>query len=609
MNLSRRALSALFLAAFAGTATLAAPALGQPAAAGAVPTPLPSPVLPQVPEVAPGYAATPVKAPPSDLIGVTQQPFVGIKLEDAIAMALSKNTDLAIAQANRRIASYQVTAAKGAYDLRFMVTPSYEHQVIAPVSAFQAGPGGGPVTQDQLGANSSLMGQLQNSGTQVQFSASGQRVTNNSTVDSFNPYYLSALSLNVDQPLLRGLSIDDTRRQIYLAEANKAAYDDAARLSATNTIVSISDAYWDLVSAWRTVAIQEEGLKNALAQSQTTRRSALQGSTAPVDVTESNAQVAIFQDNVLSALENVQRQQTALKTLILADPSDPIWTANLVPTSNVGDLPAEPTLDDVLVQALRNRPEIAQLADQHRAAEVNLAYTRDQLKPKVDLQLGYTTNGFAGQPASLSANPIFAAFGPQISAINALIANANRGLPPGGQIPLLSPLSFSTPPYVNGNFGTSVGNLGSNRFPVYSVQLNMQVPLGNRTAKGTYEAARETERSLDVQQVGLIQRIKSEAYNALQTLREARYRLTTARIGREAAESVLASEERKYAAGTSTTFLVLQRQLDLANQRGRELQAQTDLNKAVVELQRVTGTIAAQNGFDIEKMGSKTLGQ
>ena len=492
MYFSRRAFSALFIAALAAAVALAAPpALAQPSGSDAVPTPLPSPVLPKAPDVAPGYSASPVTAPPSELIGVTQQPFVGIKLEDAISMALAKNTDLAIAQANRRIASYQVVAAQGAYDVRFMVSPDYQHQVIAPVSAFQAGPGGGPVTQDQFGANGSLTGQIMGSGTQVQLSASGQRVTNNSTVNSFNPYYLSALSLNVTQPLLRGLTIDDGRRQILLAKANQAATNDNARLSATNTIVAISDAYWDLVAGWRNVAIQEEGLNNALAQAQTTRRSAVQGSTAPVDVTESNAQVAVFQDNVLSALENVQRQQTTLKTLTLADPSDPIWLANLVPTSNVGDLPAEPALNDVVVQAIRNRPEMAQLADQHRAADVNVTYTKDQLLPKVDLQLGYTTNGFAGQPTSLSANPIFAALGPQVSAVNALIANANRGLPAGSQIPLLSPLNFTTPAYVNGNIGTSVANLGSNRFPVYNIGVNVQVPLGNRTARGNYAAAKE----------------------------------------------------------------------------------------------------------------------
>ncbi|MBV9148595.1 MAG: TolC family protein, partial [Candidatus Eremiobacteraeota bacterium] len=72
----------------------------------------------------------------------------------------------------------------------------------------------------------------------------------------------------------------------------------------------------------------------------------------------------------------------------------------------------------------------------------------------------------------------------------------------------------------------------------------------------------------------------------------------------EASQQVLASENRRFRAGVSTTYFVLQRQLDLANNRGRELQAQTDLNKAGVELQRVTGSILRDNNVDATTIGS-----
>ena len=52
---------------------------------------------------------------------------------------------------------------------------------------------------------------------------------------------------------------------------------------------------------------------------------------------------------------------------------------------------------------------------------------------------------------------------------------------------------------------------------------------------------------------------------------------------------------------------MLQRQVQLAAARGRELQAQTDLNKAVVELQRVDGTILEANGVNVKTLGSKAL--
>ena len=78
----------------------------------------------------------------------------------------------------------------------------------------------------------------------------------------------------------------------------------------------------------------------------------------------------------------------------------------------------------------------------------------------------------------------------------------------------------------------------------------------------------------------------------------------TAGAARFAAERVHSSELRKFKAVTSTTFLVLQREINLATQRGRELQAQTDLNKAVVELERVSGTILGNHNVDVTKLGS-----
>jgi outer membrane protein TolC len=58
---------------------------------------------------------------------------------------------------------------------------------------------------------------------------------------------------------------------------------------------------------------------------------------------------------------------------------------------------------------------------------------------------------------------------------------------------------------------------------------------------------------------------------------------------------MLVSEQRKLDAGQSTTFLVLERQTTLTNARSMELKAQTDLNKAIADLQRATGNALRAN--------------
>lgn len=572
----------------------------QSAQTGLPPPPAP-PVLPHVPIVAPGYTAPAGSTLPSgDLVGVNQEPFVGITLDDAIGMSLQRNTDLAVAQSNQRIANYQIIAARGAYDVAFQLAPQFEHSVTAAVSSFQAGPGGGPVTQDTAGATGGFSATLRN-GQRFSVSANQTYVNSNSTINSFNPFYETALKFNFTQPLGRGTGTNGTQRALQLALANSQVSRASTLTTVSQTISTVSNTYWNLVAAWRNVGIQEEGLRQAQAQAASNARLSARGAVAPVDIVESQTQVNVFQDNVFAALANVQRLQVQLKELILANPADPVWIANLVPTSPVITLPAEPQLNDLIVSALKNRPEVAQLRAQRDIASTNLAYAKDQLKPQIDLNLGYASNGFAGFSTDPLANPIFGIIGGETTAINTLLAAAGNPLPP-------LPTSFGTnPPYQVGGFGQSWKNTLENRFPTYSIGVTLTYPLGNRTAKADFHISQEQAKQVGIQEIALLERLRGESVNAIQQFRETQYRLVAASQARAAAERVLLAEQRRFAVGSSTTFLVLQRQLDVANNRGRELQAQTDLNNAVVELNRVGGSVFSIYNIDASALGVKTL--
>jgi HAE1 family hydrophobic/amphiphilic exporter-1 len=93
--------------------------------------------------------------------------------------------------------------------------------------------------------------------------------------------------------------------------------------------------------------------------------------------------------------------------------------------------------------------------------------------------------------------------------------------------------------------------------------------------------------------------VEAEVRNALQALRSAEARLASAAASRESAVQLAESEQRQFRAGTTTFYLVLQRQTELLAARGRELQAQTDLNRAISEFQRATGTTLSANNVSV----------
>jgi HAE1 family hydrophobic/amphiphilic exporter-1 len=93
--------------------------------------------------------------------------------------------------------------------------------------------------------------------------------------------------------------------------------------------------------------------------------------------------------------------------------------------------------------------------------------------------------------------------------------------------------------------------------------------------------------------------IEADVRNALQAAVSAESRLAAASLARKSAEEQYASEQRQFQAGTSTVFLVLQRQTDLIAARSREVRAQSDVAEAKANLDRATGSTIQSQGLTV----------
>jgi outer membrane protein TolC len=603
---SRRALSAVIAIGIAALAALPV----QPTSAqlaplprrATLPTEVPSPQLPVVPSVAPGYRAPEVEPSQAQVVGVTQQPFVGISLQDAIAMALLRNPDLAVSASNVRVARYTIVEAKGAYDVQLQLKPSSSFTVSPPENAFEAGPGElgryspgpqstpgviyttgpGNIIQHESAFSYGVGGQTEN-GMTYQAGIQQSRTYNNTVFDAYNPYYIATLNVAVTQPLLKNAGMNANKRQLKLAFVNEDAKSAQALIDASNTIAQVEDAYWQLVAAWRNVAIQEEALREAIAQQQSNVRLARRGAAANVDAVESETQVETFRDDVYSALQNVSELQNQLKSLVVTDAGDPIWRANLVPSTSVQQLPTPSDLSTLVAEGRRDRPEVLQAQAKAAQADIDRAFAKNQSLPQADLKAQYLSNGFAGL---LTPVPPF---------LTSVCSSSGLSACP------------TPPPETQGTMAFAYHNMWAAYFPTFNVALVVGYPLQANLARGMRGVSGEETRQAAILLQGVAVRIGAEARIALQAYRSALARLSSARRSRESAEAVYASEVRKFHRGASTTFLVLQRQVQLAQARGQELQAQTDLNQAIVELHRVDGTILTDNGVNLKTLGSQAI--
>jgi HAE1 family hydrophobic/amphiphilic exporter-1 len=224
--------------------------------------------------------------------------------------------------------------------------------------------------------------------------------------------------------------------------------------------------------------------------------------------------------------------------------------------------------------------------------KIDSDYQRNQTKPQVDFFVTYGTVGLAG-PLRATENPINASNEILYGRINQLSALAQ--LPP---LPISN--TGTTPGTLIGGYGQSLANLFKNDFRSWRVGLTINLPLRNRTAEANFGRSLAEGKQIEAQRQKAEQLIEVEVRNALQAVETARKRVEAAKNSRDNAELQYQSEQRKFDAGQSTNFFVLDRQNALSSARGRELRALTDYTKAVAELQRALSTTLSSNNVQMK---------
>jgi len=292
-------------------------------------------------------------------------------------------------------------------------------------------------------------------------------------------------------------------------------------------------------------------------------------------------------------LEDVSRSENLLKHLIAENQSSPIWNEAIVPTDPVDLQVPGISLPDALATAKQNRPELQQSNVVKEINEIDQSYYKNQTKPAVDLVGTYGVNGLAGSISTAGVNPFTASSLQVRQRVDELSVIA--GLDP---LPVVPPQTFS--PDLLGGPGQSLQSLFANRYGNFRVGVSVSLPLRNRTAEANLGRSLVEGERIATQREQLEQAIQVDVRNALQSMRSAESRLRAAVATREANEQQFASEQRKLDAGQSTTFLVLERQTQLTTARGLELKAQTDLNKAIADLQRATGNALSVNSIVVK---------
>lgn len=542
------------------------------------------------PPIAPNFKAEERPLPSAERVGVDLANQTPLTLDEAIGLALQNNNDIDGSRIDVQIAEYRLTAARGIFD-PFLVSESYYENRVTPTSSSIGGGQNGSFKQTDTTVGLSIGGFSPFAGGSYQLDFTSTRLVTSNQNATLNPQFPTALVFTYTQPLRRGLRIDNNRRNIEIAKKNLSMSDAQFRQRAIEVISQVEQSYWDLVFALRNLQVQIDAVHQARLQLESNQRLVEKGVLAPIEIVAASTQVTTFEQNVYTAQEAVTRAENSLKTLLLPDRNAPLWSRPLTPVTPINlEAPRVP-LELALNAALANRPELTQLQTAAEINHIDTRYFRDQTKTQIDLVGTYTGIGLAGtavqsNPNATSSNSILRARVNELSVL--------AGLPP-----LDTTTTATPPPNLVGGYTKSLSNLFTQDYPTYRVGIRIGLPLRNRIAESNLGESLAVGRRIENQRAQQEQLIEADVRNATQTLRSAEARLAAAAASRSSAEQQYDSEQRQFKAGTTTVFLVLQRQTDLLAARGREIQAQTDLNKAIADFQRATGSTLEANHVSV----------
>jgi len=484
-----------------------------------------------------------------------------LSAEEAIQLALENNVDINVLRYSPYFSLWGIEGGRAALNPTLSFDTNVNRLVTPSTSALQ----GGTTLLNLTNLYNLSFHKPFAGGLDLDIAYSTTRLRTSSYFNSLNPSITTGLSIGFTQHLLKDFGKISRTRFLAIARNN---YDMSLEsfIAGTTTIINnVLNSYWSLVYNSEDLRVKEASLSLAQTVLEQTRIQEQVGAMAPLDVLQAEAEVASRNQQVVAARNSRKLLENQFKKLIFPQTDPGQIAASIVPTSRP-DPPPPPGIDasQAIQRALEIRPEVKQQLINQRNNQIQVDYTRNQLRPTLDFKAGYSQNGLGGNTIMRDySNGIFGA--PIV------------GVEPGG-------------------FGDSLSSLFGGQNLGYAFGLTFRIPIGNdqarvsnAQAKILYNQGEESLRALR-QQIALDVR---QAYDALELNRTS---VEAAEVTVRYQQRRLQGEQDKYMLGASTTRFVLEAQRDLQNAQSVLLQARIAWIASRIALDKAVGdTFAAHN--------------
>ncbi len=472
-----------------------------------------------------------------------------ITLQDAIAETLKNNLDLKIEVINSQNSEETLKQRGSIFIPNFNLSFSNSETNRPSSGSFD----GADVSQNKrISLTMGLEKKFSLGGT-VKVELDNSRNKSNSIYSTVNPTLYSTLTLSLNQPLLKGFGSFATKKDIYIATNNlkKSKYQLKSKI--IDLIYSTEQAYWNLVYAYENLAAKKKSLEQAEKFLKQNKKKVEIGTSAPIEILTARAEVATRQSDIVSAEQRIQTEEENLKLQI--NPKDKNVT--LIPQEKPEVAPFNVNLNDYLLVALKNRPDIAMAKLDLANFKINVRYMKNQLLPDLSLQASYYTTAQGGSQL------VFA---------------------PGGSI-----FNREVIGTIEKSIWDAMQETLQNKYLNFNLTLSLKIPLSLKKEKAQLASARLDFKKSFLTLKNLENRVYSEVRNGIKEIQTNKKLFDKNDVALKLQEQKLKAEKMKLSVGLSTNYQVLTFQRDYANSVASKLQSAISYKISQAKLNKLLG--------------------
>lgn len=487
-----------------------------------------------------------------------------LSLRDAMLILLEHSSEVHIDRLAVNAAEFNLVGAFANFDPMMFSTFNATRTITPTDSQLQ-----GATTLSTLSQAAVFnYSQTVSTGTNINVGFSASKESTNSVYNFFNPYISGSLNFSVTQPLLKGNTRFINRAPILIAQRNLKQTQAQFEGNVSDSVYGLVQAYWNVVQARENLRINQKSQDLAQASYDKDKHALELGALPPLDIYQSEAQVANRKVAVIQSLYLLKSAEDQFRRLLGADQDPGVrnMDLDLVESPEPSGALEQVDSNDAVTTALAHRPEMEAIRQLIEANKIAVRVDHNSLLPNLSVQGIYESSGLGGNQYNLNVSP---------------------------------PALVST-----GGLGDTFSQIGGFNYPTYGFVITLNLPIRNHAAEASLGRDLVQRRQEQYQERQEEENITLDVATAVHQLDLARTSLDASRTAYDLSKKSLDAEERKYQLGAETIFFVLQAQTVLAQAEANVLQAEISYQLARAAVDHATGMLLDHYKIEVQKVKS-----